>query len=696
MMKLARVIFCLVYVLCAHRAIAQDSTIVRTFAFSVEEDLLSLEPQKVTLPKVQSLGIEAEPQLDLPYGVTVITAVQIEMLGLRTIPEALRLVPGMLVREITRDNYQVSLRGITHIHQSGEIYQTESPTLMLMINGSPWNNAFDGNINWNSIPLAMSDIESIEVVRVPMGVRFGLDAVEGSINIITKKATRSTLHGQANLEAMGLQDFRHSLSVEAGIQNRFILRLSAQIFSSSRTQNNYFHFKSNRWVGLDSLLEYQENAFEVANVPKLARSGYSLFGQLKYTGRKEGNASLVVFHSGAQDQTFSRELGGLNFVRRGFNYFGVGLSGDYKNFFGRAQFWDATVNHGEGFAGLTFREPRFSGEVGYENAWGALKVRGGVSVYDAIGGEADGQDGPSRSTIGISDSTFLVNRFGEMLVGDVFAQASYSLFENKLNFHAGVRVPTFGKGNSLRKPSFEAGATYRIRNTNALRVLYTRASGMNHLWSSFYRNSEQVEPDRWRLFSPDPKLAPILSQGLEIGYRGIISEQVFMDVEAFRYRIWQIPTVKLYDFSGSSFQEIDWKHSSISPIKQGVAASVQSTIDNFSMGYRLSLLFNQAGDLYTSLFENYLSAYFTYKSPLDRIHASLFLERGGQRVAVNYQGNLNLLPDFLRLNAYVAYQINPTFKVYVNAKNVFGSVKTEDLYGDPHARMLNAGLVIDL
>ncbi|HAA19351.1 MAG TPA: hypothetical protein DCP28_11485, partial [Cytophagales bacterium] len=210
-----------------------DSSQSRTYAFSIQEDLLSLDVRSIELPKVNSLGILPTDQAEVPYSVTVLTASRIAKLGLRTIPEILRLVPGVIVREVTRDNYVVHFRGATRYTQEQELYQAESPSVLLLIDGNPWNNAFDGSIAWNQLPVSMNDIDRIEVYRSPMGVVQGLEAVEGVIHIITKEASRNGVHATGTSEFTNANQFRHSAAVEVGFKSRVNLRVGAQYFSST-------------------------------------------------------------------------------------------------------------------------------------------------------------------------------------------------------------------------------------------------------------------------------------------------------------------------------------------------------------------------------------------------------------------------------------------------------------------------------
>ncbi|MCW5662896.1 MAG: TonB-dependent receptor [Piscinibacter sp.] len=114
---------------------------------------------------------------DVPASVTVISAETIERFGIRSIPEALRLVPGMSVVQATGPDYRISYHGTNAL----------SPRRMnVLIDGiSVYRPAFS-EVIWSQLPVAIEDVERIEVTRGPNSASYGPNSMLAVVNIITK------------------------------------------------------------------------------------------------------------------------------------------------------------------------------------------------------------------------------------------------------------------------------------------------------------------------------------------------------------------------------------------------------------------------------------------------------------------------------------------------------------------------------
>jgi iron complex outermembrane receptor protein len=132
----------------------------------------------------------------------VITQEDIRRSGVRTLPEALRLAPGVDVAQIDSVKWAVGIRG----------FQSRlSRDILVLIDGrSVYDPLFHG-VYWEVQDTLIEDIDRIEVIRGPGGTIWGANAVNGVINIITKNAkdTRGTLvsAGGGTVD-QGFLDFR--------------------------------------------------------------------------------------------------------------------------------------------------------------------------------------------------------------------------------------------------------------------------------------------------------------------------------------------------------------------------------------------------------------------------------------------------------------------------------------------------------
>lgn len=127
----------------------------------------------------------AQPLRESPAIASVITAVDIAAIGATELNEVLETVPGLHVG--------VSGVGYRPIFSIRGIHTQTNPQMLILINGIPVKNVFDGQLgaSWGRMPV--TGIARIEVIRGPGSALYGADAFSGVINIITKSA--ADVHG---------------------------------------------------------------------------------------------------------------------------------------------------------------------------------------------------------------------------------------------------------------------------------------------------------------------------------------------------------------------------------------------------------------------------------------------------------------------------------------------------------------------
>jgi len=154
------------------------------------EDLLNLE--------VTSVSKRGEPLSDAAAAVFVITREEILNSGARSLPDILRLAPNLQVAQITSNSFAVTARGFNGPAAS---------KLLVLIDGRSVYTPYHSGVSWDIQDVLPEDIERIEVISGPGATLWGANAVNGVINIITRKAgdTRngSLRVGGGNLEQRG-------------------------------------------------------------------------------------------------------------------------------------------------------------------------------------------------------------------------------------------------------------------------------------------------------------------------------------------------------------------------------------------------------------------------------------------------------------------------------------------------------------
>ena len=109
----------------------------------------------------------------------VITQEDIRRSGATNIPDLLRMVPGLDVAQINGNTWAISSRGFNLQFAN---------KLLVLIDGRAVYSPLFGGVDWDTQDVPLEDIARIEVIRGPGGTVWGANAVNGVINIITKKA----------------------------------------------------------------------------------------------------------------------------------------------------------------------------------------------------------------------------------------------------------------------------------------------------------------------------------------------------------------------------------------------------------------------------------------------------------------------------------------------------------------------------
>ena len=168
-----------------------------------EEDLFEMSIEDLMNVEVTTVSKQDDTLFKTPASVTVLTSEDIRRSGHQSIPEVLRMVPGVHVAKIDSNKWAISARGFNSLY---------AEKLLVLIDGRTVYSPLFSGVYWDVQNLMLEDVERIEVVKGPGGTLWGANAVNGVINIITKKAedTQGTLvTGGVGTEEKGFSSFRH-------------------------------------------------------------------------------------------------------------------------------------------------------------------------------------------------------------------------------------------------------------------------------------------------------------------------------------------------------------------------------------------------------------------------------------------------------------------------------------------------------
>lgn len=134
------------------------------------------------LPQVLTATRLKQSAAAVPGSMTVIDSELIKASGARDIAELLRLVPGMMVGYTSGNQAAVNYHGTN---------ASEARRMQVLIDGRSVYRAGLATVDWSDIPVAMEDIERIEVFRGPNTVSYGANALMAVVNILTRSPANS-------------------------------------------------------------------------------------------------------------------------------------------------------------------------------------------------------------------------------------------------------------------------------------------------------------------------------------------------------------------------------------------------------------------------------------------------------------------------------------------------------------------------
>lgn len=151
------------------------------------EDLSGLSISQLADLSVTSVAKRAQSLKDAPASVYVITHDEVMRSGAQTLPEILRLAPNLQVYQTSSSGYVITARGLN----GNSAAQSYSNKLLVLIDGRTVYTPMFSGVYWDMQQVVPDDIERIEVISGPGATLWGANAVNGVINIITKRANQT-------------------------------------------------------------------------------------------------------------------------------------------------------------------------------------------------------------------------------------------------------------------------------------------------------------------------------------------------------------------------------------------------------------------------------------------------------------------------------------------------------------------------
>lgn len=314
---------------------------------------------------VVSASKKAESSFDAPLSTSVVSYDEIMAAGCRTIEEALRLVPGMIVREKTTGNFDIHIRGNDNLPPNHMLIYSENSITLVMINGRPVYNYVHGGTFWETLPIGLEDIDRIEVVRGPSSALYGPNAASGVVNIITKQGADKKLGVSGSVQAGNLNSQIGHLRLSSKLNNKLSVAATGNFTHFNRTTDELYVFKEDKYVtkeALDTLKDRENPGFDVFDPnddvdkmwpdPSLARQTYGGNAYLMYNGAKDLAATLSAGYQSSDVISSTMGDNPTPTVGRASNTYYADLSASIKGFHLQTNYmggWQDIVKEDTGF-----------------------------------------------------------------------------------------------------------------------------------------------------------------------------------------------------------------------------------------------------------------------------------------------------------------------------------------------------------
>lgn len=193
------------------------------------------------LPEVLTTTRLRQPKTRVPGSTTVIEGDMIRDLGIMSLVEVFRLVPGMVVAEVGSSTPVTSYHGTVHYEQR---------RMQVLVDGRTAHRATLSDMDWQTMPVPLELIERIEVSRGPNAAAYGINAFLGTINIITRDPADT-----AGAEVRAIRGSRE------------YIRTFASVGDGSQTYDWRLAFEKRQFEGFDFQYERDPVSREYVETP---------------------------------------------------------------------------------------------------------------------------------------------------------------------------------------------------------------------------------------------------------------------------------------------------------------------------------------------------------------------------------------------------------------------------------------------
>jgi iron complex outermembrane receptor protein len=466
---------------------------------NVADAQTTAELKRMSLEEMMSVSVStfsrvAEPSNRVPAAVFVLTGDDIRRSGATSLPEILRLVPGVQVARQDASRYAIGIRGFA---------DRLSRAMLVLVDGRAVYSPLFAGTYWEVQDTFLPDIERIEVIRGPGGSLWGANAVNGIINIITKKADDTqgwAVTAAGGGEGWGPFGVRYGGAVGANLHVR--------AYAKGFDQSAQFHSDGSDFD------EWHMTQGGFRADWSLARSRtFTVQGDIY--GGKLGQRYALAFYTPPFSETLSRQsaLGGGNVLARWAGP--MGSRGDFQlqTHFDRTTRDERPVAEERNTFDVDFQH-RYQGWIGHDLVWGAgYRVSGDdITSVPPTAFVPDSRTDNLYTAFAQDELTILPDHL-LAVVGAKIEHNAYSGFEVQPNARIlWTMVPAH---------SVIASVSRAVRTPSRVETDYTTTSPVNPALPSFVR------------LLPNPDFMSEELVAYELGYRVQPMPRLYTTVSGF-------------------------------------------------------------------------------------------------------------------------------------------------------------------
>jgi len=503
--------------------------------------------------KIVSASGTSELWMDAPLSSSIVTKDEIRRTNCTSIMEALRLVPGVVVKEQSNGNYEIYIRGMENIPPNGS-FDIASTTTLVMIDNRPVCSYLRGGTFWETIPVDINDVEKIEVVRGPAGALYGPNAINGVINIITRNLTKNGAYAVANSQA----GTNHTLITNgsAGYKaDKWSAILSGNYQHRDRSQTSYYEYWRNQELDASSyMLDLTGDtipnlsAWYPRHSLAMKKSAGNVF--VNYEPSRNVKLDLKAGLQQSKVQKVSIETGISPFSTSSSNTHYFDLTAEIKGF-------KAQVSQNSGIQDIGYQTGNhydyrsFHANVEYSWSRKNLIIRPGLRYRKAVYDDTRYTDTANFKGI--------FNAKRDLSSHSAFLRAEYKLLNNRLRLVSGLEATKFDVPDTVYA-SYEFAATYKPSASHLFRLVYSMTPRSSYLFDTYVNQQLDYVPigDQKYLsirITGNNNLKLFTANLLEAGYRAMFGKAWNFDIELFdviaKNENVQLFTVPTFQISGA-------------------------------------------------------------------------------------------------------------------------------------------------